>query len=101
MYLIKLYPTLEQSGNSTKNGKLAKIGSRLAKKALYQASVATIRHNNEMRKLYCDKVSQGKAKKEALVIVARKLAAIILSIYKNNMPYNPNRVFQNSVHLTA
>ena len=54
-----------------------------------------------MRKLYCDKVSQGKAKKEALVIIARKLAAIILSIYKNNMPYNPNRVFQNSVHLTA
>ena len=55
-----------------------------------------------MRKLYCNKVSQGKAKKEALVIVARKLAAIILSIYKNNTPSNPNRVFnQSSVHLTA
>jgi len=93
---LGLYPTLEQSGNTTKNGKLAKRGSKLAKKALYQAAVAAIRHNNEMNKLYCDKVSQGKSKKEALVIVARKLAAVILSIYKNNKPYNPQRVFNQN-----
>ena len=99
---LGFYPTLEQSGNSIKNGKLAKRGSKLAKKALYQAAISAIRHNPEMKKLYCDKVSQGKAKKEALVIVTRKLAAIILAIYKNNTPYNPNRVFnQNSGHLTA
>ena len=54
------------------------------------------RDNDEMKKLYCDKVSQGKAKKEALVIVARKLAAIILAIYKNNTPYNPARVFNQN-----
>jgi len=93
---LGLYPTLEQSGNNTKYGKLAKRGSKLAKKALYQAAVAAIRHNNEMKKLYCDKTSQGKAKKEALVIVARKLAGIVLSIYKHNMPYNPNRVFNQN-----
>jgi len=50
-----------------------------------------------MKKLYCDKKSQGKAKKEALVIVARKLAAIILAVYKNNTPYNPNRVFNQNI----
>ncbi len=93
---LGLYPTLEQSGNNTKYGKLAKRGSKLAKKALYQAAVAAIRHNNEMKKLYCDKTSQGKAKKEALVIVARKLAGIVLSIYKHNVPYNPNRVFNQN-----
>jgi transposase len=93
---LGLYPTLEQSGNTTKYGKLAKRGSKLAKKALYQAAVAAIRHNKEMRKLYCDKVSQGKAKKAALIIVARKLAAIILAIYKNNTPYNPQRVFNQN-----
>ena len=93
---LGLYPTLEQSGNKTSYGKLAKRGSKLAKKALYQAAVAAVRHNDEMKKLYCDKVSQGKAKKEALVIVARKLAAIILAIYKNNTPYNPARVFNQN-----
>jgi transposase len=86
---LGLYPTLEQSGNTTKYGKLAK-------KALYQAALAAIRHNKEMRKLYCDKVSQGKAKKAALIIVACKLTAIILAIYKNNTPYNPQRVFNQN-----
>ncbi|NPA10631.1 MAG: IS110 family transposase [Epsilonproteobacteria bacterium] len=94
---LGLYPTLEQSGSITKYGKLAKRGSKLAKSALYKAAVAAIRHNDEMKKLYCDKVSQGRAKKEALIIVARKLAAIILAIYKHNTPYNPNRVFNQNV----
>ena len=94
---LGLYPTLEQSGNSSKNGKLAKRGAKLAKKALYQAAIASIRHNSEMKKLYCDKISQGKAKKEAIVIVARRLASIILAIYKNNKPYNPKRVFNQNI----
>lgn len=94
---LGLYPTLEQSGNTTKYGKLAKRGSKLAKKALYQSAVAAIRHNQEMNKLYCDTLSKGRAKKEALIIVARKLATIILAIYKHNTPYNPQRVFNQKV----
>ena len=90
---LGLYPTLEQSGNTTSYGHLAKRGAKLAKKALYQAAIAAIRHNDELNKLYRDKVSQGRAKKEAVIIVARKLAGIILAIYKNNVAYNPNRVF--------
>ena len=90
---LGLYPTLEQSGNKTVHGPIAKRGAKLAKKALYQAAVASVRHNAELNKLFHDKVSQGRAKKEALVIVARKLAHIILAIYKNNVAYNPNRVF--------
>ena len=91
---LGLYPTLEQSGNRLINGPLAKRGAKLAKKALYQASIAAIRHNKELNKLYKDKISQGRAKKEAVIIVARKLAQIILAIYKNNIAYNPQRVFQ-------
>lgn len=90
---LGLYPTLQQSGNKTVHGPLAKRGAKLAKKALYQAAIASIRHNKELNKLFYDKVSQGRAKKEAVVIVARKLAHIILAIYKNNVAYNPNRVF--------
>jgi len=91
---LGLYPTLEQSGNKLVNGPLAKRGAKLAKKALYQAAIAAIRHNDELNKLYRDKTSQGRANKEAVVIVARKLAQIILAIYKNNVAYNPQRVFQ-------
>lgn len=90
---LGLYPRLQQSGNKTVHGPLAKRGAKLAKKALYQAAIASVRHNKELNKLFHDKVSSGRAKKEAIVIVARKLAHIVLAIYKNNVAYNPQRVF--------
>ncbi len=90
---LGLYPQQFQSGNTTSSGHLAKRGAKLAKKALYQAAIAAIRHNKELNKLYHDKLSQGRSKKESVIIVARKLASIILAIYKNNTPYDPNRVF--------
>ena len=93
---LGLYPVTYQSGNSIKSGKLAKRGAKLAKMALYQASVACVRHNAELKKIYLDRKSSGRASKECIIIVARKLAMIIYSIYKHNKPYDPIRVF-NSV----
>ncbi len=90
---LGLYPTQEQSGNTLKYGHLAKRGARYAKKALYIASVAAIRHNNELKQIFRNHVAIGRAKKEALIIVARKLAYIIWAIYNHNKPYDPTRVF--------
>lgn len=90
---LGLYPTQEQSGNTLKYGHLAKRGARYAKKALYLASVAAIRHNSELKQIFINQVASGRAKKEALIIVARKLAYIIWAIYNHNQPYNPTRVF--------
>lgn len=97
---LGLYPTLYQSGNTTKYGKLAKRGAKLAKMAIYQAAIACIRHNAELKKIYLDKKSSGRAPKECVVVVARKLAMIIYSIYKNNTPYNPARVFNTQASLS-
>ena len=90
---LGLYPTQYQSGNSLSVGRLAKRGIPIAKHALYMAAVASIRHNAELNKLFHDKVSSGKSKKEALIIVSKKLAVIIYSIFKYNKPYEPKRVF--------
>lgn len=90
---LGLYPTLSQSGDSTRNGRLAKRGASLAKKAIYLASIAAIRHNDEMRTIYMNYRSKGRAKKEAIIIVARKLLTIIYTIYTRNIPYDPQRVF--------
>ena len=97
---LGLYPTLHQSGNSTKYGKLAKRGAKLAKLAIYQAAIACVRHNDELKKVYLDKKSSGRAPKECVIVVARKLAMIIYSIYKNNTPYNPARVFNAQASLS-
>ncbi len=90
---LGLYPTLSQSGDSTRHGRLAKRGASLAKKAIYLASIAAIRHNDEMRTIYMNYRSKGRAKKEAIIIVARKLLTIIYTIYTRNIPYDPQRVF--------
>jgi len=90
---IGLYPTQYQSGNSLSVGRLAKRGIPIAKHALYMAAVGSVLHNPQMNKLFHDKVSSGKSKKEALIILAKKIAAIMYSIVKHNKPYESNRVF--------
>jgi len=89
---LGLYPTQYQSGNSIVVGHLAQRGIPIAKHALYMAAVASVRHNEQLRKIFIDKVSRGKSKKEALIIVAKKLATMMYSIVKYNKPYEPNRV---------
>lgn len=89
---IGLYPEIEQSGSSLDKAILTKKGSRLLKHALYLASVACIRHNVYLKNLYHKKVSQGKAPKQAIIVVARKLASIIYSMLKNDSAYDVNRL---------
>jgi len=90
---LGLYPTQYQSGNSLSVGSLAKRGIPIAKHALYMAAVGSVLHNPQLNKLFHDKISAGKSKKEALIILSKKLATIIFSIVKHNKPYDPTRVF--------
>jgi len=83
----------ERGGNSLSVGRLAKRGILIAKHALYMAAVASVRHNAELNKVFHDKISAGKSKKEALIIISKKLATIIYSLFKYNKPYEPKRVF--------
>ncbi len=90
---LGLYPTQYQSGNSLSVGRLAKRGIPIAKHALYMAAVGSVLHNTQLNKLFRDKVSSGKSKKEALIIISKKIATIMYSIVKYNKPYEPHRVF--------
>jgi transposase len=90
---LGLYPTQYQSGNSNSIGRLAKRGIPIAKHALYMAAVGSVLHNPQLNKIFRDKVSSGKSKKEALIIISKKIAAIMYSIVKHNEPYQAHRVF--------
>lgn len=89
---VGLYPKIEQSGSSLNKTKLTTKGSRLLKHSLYLSSVACLKHNAYLRNLYHKKVSQGKAPKQALIVVSRKLASIMYSMLKNNLAYDINRL---------
>ena len=90
---LGLYPTQYQSGNSNSVGRLAKRGIPIAKHALYMAAVGSVLHNTQLNKLFHDKVSAGKSKKEALIIISKKIATIMYSIVIYNKPYDAQRVF--------
>lgn len=90
---LGLYPTQYQSGNSNSVGRLAKRGIPIAKHALYMAAVGFVLHNQQLNKLFHDKVSAGKSKKEALIIISKKIATIMYSIVMYNKPYDAQRVF--------
>lgn len=89
---VGLYPNIEQSGISLNKARLTTKGSKLLKHALYLASVAGLKHNAYLKNLYHKKVSQGKAPKQALIVVARKLASIIYSMLKNDSTYDITRL---------
>lgn len=89
---VGLYPEIEQSGSSLDKARLTNKGSRLLKHALYIAAVASLIHNPYLKNVYRNKVSQGKSAKQAIIVVARKLACIMYSMLKNNTTYNPQRV---------
>jgi len=93
---LGLFPTENSSGKSKSIGHLSKRGSPLVKHALYMSAVSCLIHNTQLKQLYDTKRSQGKSKKEALIAVSRKIAVIIYSIVKYNVPYNPNRLCEKS-----
>jgi len=93
---IGLFPTENSSGNTQRTGHLSKRGSAISKHALYMSASSCLIHNKQLKQLYDTKRSQGKSKKEGLIAVSRKLATIIYSIFKYNIPYDPSRVFAKS-----
>lgn len=91
---IGFFPQIYESGEKRRDNKISKRGPKYIRWALYIAAVSSIRHNRELRHLYHTKCSQGKAPKQALVYVAKKLSHIMLSMLKSGENYRPERVFQ-------
>jgi len=93
---IGFFPRIYESGETKRANKLSSKGPSYLRSALYIASVACIKHNLQLRKLYHDKLSQGKKPKQALICVAKKLAHLCLSMLHSGQDYNPARVFSRA-----
>lgn len=91
---IGYFPQIYESGESRRDNKISKRGPKYIRWAIYIAAVSCTKHNRELRHLYHTKCSQGKAPKQAIVYVAKKLSHIMLSMLKSGENYKPERVFQ-------
>ena len=92
---IGFYPKIFESGKyRKKNPSIQEAGPKELRYMLYLTSVASIKHNSEMRKYYYDNTSRGLPAKKALIKVAVKIARTMYSMLKNKVEYCPERVFK-------
>jgi len=83
-----LDPVVSQSGRfENKSGKISKRGSPLLRRALFLAANSAIQNDENLKRFYAKKRSEGKHHFSALNAVAAKLLRIVYWVLKNNKEY--------------
>jgi len=83
-----LDPVVNQSGRfENKSGKISKRGSPLLRHALFLAANSAIQNDENLKRFYTKKRSEGKHHFSALNAVAAKLLRIVYWVLKNNKEY--------------
>lgn len=90
---VGFFPVISDSGETKPRRHIAKTGPKYLRWALYLAAVSCIKHNEQFKRIYRVKRSQGKSAKQAIICVAVKLTHTMLSMLKSGKPYDPARVF--------
>ena len=85
----------DSSGNSKSGTVISKRGRSRLRSLLYQMAFTTVSQNAEMKALHKHLTSRVKnplKKKQSLVVVSKKIIAVIYSLLKNQTTYDPARV---------
>jgi len=83
-----LDPSLHESGDSIQwRGKISKRGSPVLRHTLYLAAFVVYRRHDYFRRIYRKHRSRGKKHRNALVIVARRLARVIWRLLTDGRPF--------------
>lgn len=84
-----LDPKVADSGTTSKKRGVSKRGSKYLRTAIWQAAVASLVHNPQLRAFYDKKRSEGKPKQVAIGAVSNKLTRIIYGILRSGKEYQP------------
>lgn len=83
-------PSKNQSGTfEGEVNHITKQGSPYLRRALYLAAMAQLKCRAPLYDYYLKKRSEGKAHREALIAVARKLVHVIYAVLSKQEPYDP------------
>jgi len=83
-----LDPSLHESGDSIQwRGKISKRGSPVLRHALFLAAFVVSRRHDYFRRIYRKHRTRGKKHRNALVIVARRLARVIWRLLTDSRPF--------------
>ena len=91
------YNLVEDSSGKNKSGtKISKRGRKNLRNVLYQMALTMAATNDEMKQLYHYLKTREKAplkKKQALVVVSKKILTLIHTLAKKKENYDPEKVF--------
>ena len=83
-----LDPSLHDSGDTIQwRGKISKRGSPVLRHALYLAAFVVSRRHDYFRRIYRKHRNRGKKHRNALVVVARRLARVIWRLLTDGRPF--------------
>jgi len=99
---IGLVPRQYQSGETDRNGRITKRGSRLLRTMLLECAWASLRYNPWSRRTY-DRIHGGQKtrKKKAAIALARKIAVVGWAMLKNETDWDPQRMESEPEPVTA
>ena len=81
---------LQQSGTSIKGKpKISKKGNSYIRAMLYMAAMSAVRYDEHHKAYYQRIVCKTGIKMKANVAIQRKLLLLIYTLFKNNVPYDP------------
>jgi transposase len=85
-----LDPAPRESGASVRGaGHISKTGNARLRQAVYMAAVSAVRFNPVFKAAYTRLLARGKPKKVALVAVARKLLALMVTLLTHGRDFDP------------
>jgi transposase len=84
-----LEPRTHDSGRFSGQRRLSKRGPGALRHALYMATLVAVRFRPEWRARYARLLDRGRAKKEALTILSRKLLKVIYHLLRTGASYDP------------
>ena len=80
-------PKLRESGKWKGKTPISKRGPRYLRRAIFQASIVTLRVSPMFKAIYQRQREKGKPHKYSVIAVSNKLARVIYSVLKNNKPF--------------
>ena len=80
---------MNQSGLHSGRTRISKKGNRHIRTALYLPAMSSVRYNIRLKQFYNNVMKNHSCGKIGIVAVARKLLILIYTLWKNNVPYNP------------
>ena len=91
---LGLTPTLYESGMTRRVGRISKQGNRAARTALVQSSIHFMRHASPDSAIrsWAARIERERGRKKARVALARKLAIIMLAMWKSGECFSDTRL---------